>query len=141
MNTIEQLQEMTEHAEAIRNDGDHSMRTLEVGDEWRQGDVRVVRLPDDAVEEMGDRLMPIKTFDGQVAPGTTLGSRHVLDSLNGVVAFRIEGGNALDGPVIKTSEPRTLTHPEHGNCVDLPAGCYAFPGQRVYAEELRRTAD
>ncbi|MEM6260478.1 MAG: hypothetical protein AAGI37_19560 [Planctomycetota bacterium] len=136
-----EIQQLVEHAEVIKNDGAHAMHTMEAGDEWRQGDVRVIRLPDDAVEEMDNRIKAIERFNGQVAPGTTTGSRHVFDSIDGVVAYALIGGNALDGPIIATSKPRTLSHPEHGNCVDLPPGCYAFPGQRVYAEELRRTLD
>ena len=137
----QQLEGITEHAEAMKNYGDHDMQTLELCDEWRQGDVRVRRLHNDAVEQLRGRLQPFKEFDGQVAPGTTLGSRHVLDSLDGVSAYRFANANALDGPVLRLTKPRTLTHPEHGDCVNLPPGCYAFPGQRVYAEELRRVAD
>lgn len=141
MNATERFETIARHAETIRHDGDHDMRTLEVCDEWRQGDVRVRRLHDDADKALAGKLEPIKDFGGQVAPGTTMGSRHVLDSLDGVTAYRIKNASAIDGPVVRLDKPRTLTHPEHGNCVNMPAGWYAFPGQRVYAEELRRVMD
>lgn len=141
MNTNETIAELTTHATAIKGDGSRPMHTMEVCDEWRQGDVRVRRLHDDAVEQLGEKLVPIKNFDGQVAPGTTIGSRHILDSLGGVTAYVLRDASAIDGPIIKITEPRTLRHPEHGDCVGLPAGIYAFPGQRVYAEELRRVMD
>ncbi len=133
------IEEIQQHADVIKQDGPHDLSNMEVGDQWVQGDVRVIRLPDDATGKLD--LSPDGTFNGQVAPGTTLGSRHILDSLDGVTAYKINNGNTLDGPVIHLSEPRTLAHPEHGDCCNLPVGWYAFPGQRVYAEELRRVAD
>jgi len=138
---MQMLDQISAHAEGIKKDAAHEMATLEIGDEWRQGDVRLRRLPEDAFSRLHDRLELLADFDGQVAPGATLGSRHILDSIEGVTAYRLVGGTALDGPVVRIDRPRTLTHPEHGDCCNLPAGIYAFPGQRVFAEELRRTAD
>lgn len=125
--------------EKIVNSDPHNLETMEPLDEWRQGDVRVVRLPDDF--DLKRNCEPLNDVPVQLAPGTTLGSRHCLDSTQGVKAFRLNGGNELDGPILQTSEPRTVTHPEHGDCCNLPAGLYAFPGQRVFAEEIRRTID
>lgn len=125
--------------ERIVNSDPHSMHTFEVGDEWRQGDVRVKRLPDDF--DFGEHCRLLGEVPVQLAPGTTLGSRHTLDSTEGVTAYSLKHANALDGPLLRLTEPRSLLHPEHGDCVDLPPGNYAFPGQRVYADEVRRTID
>lgn len=133
METSVLLNQLTEHAETIKNDDPHDLSNLEPGEQWVQGDVRVVRLPD--AFEVDVHCVALRDFDGQVAPGTTIGSRHILDSLDGVTAYTLRHASELDGPVIVTTEPRTLTHPEHGDCVGLPPGTYAFPGQRVFAED------
>ena len=131
-----------EFMESIRNDDDVSMRNMEVGDQWIQGDVRIVRLPDDFIERNLDKLTKIVNFDGKLAIGTTLGSRHYLTDLEKVTAYRLSNGNVLDGPVVQIHSPGPMVdHPEHGNCTELPVGCYAFPGQRSFAAELRRTKD
>ena len=76
----------------------------------------------------------------QLAPGTTKGSRHILDSVDGVAFYADPQADVLTGPVIETECERTVTHPEHGDVV-LPAGVYAITYQRAYADELRRVAD
>lgn len=131
-------QNVLSQAERIVNSEPQSLATMEPLDEWRQGDVRIIRLPDEFDESL---VRQLKDVPRQLAPGTTVGSRHVLDSVDGVTAFELTSANALDGPVLCLTKPRSITHPEHGDCVDLPPGWYAFPGQRSYAEELRRTQD
>jgi hypothetical protein len=131
-----------EHMERIRNDQDVSMQNLEVGDQWIQGDVRIIRLPDDFVQQNAKMLTRIENFDGKLAVGNTLGSRHYLTELQNLQAYRLNEGNVLDGPIVQINKPGSMVdHPEHGNCCDLPVGCYAFPGQRAFAEELKRTRD
>lgn len=120
---------------------DRNCENLQPCDQFFQGDVRVIVLPEETVMKRMDQLEEIKDFDGQVAPGTTMGSRHVLSHPERCKAYRIKGGNAVDGPIVYLPEPDTLTHPEHGHCQDLPCGWLAFPGQQVYADELRRVAD
>ena len=105
------------------------------GDYWRQGDVYIT---------YRDKLPPLAKADAkpnaQLAPGSTQGSRHILDSLDGVTMYQIDDASALQGPVLKVDTERTVTHPEHGNVV-LPPGCYEITYQRAYAEELRRVLD
>lgn len=139
MNTVIELKRLEKSIEEIRNTDPQSLATMEVGDEWRQGDLRIIRLSDDFGETNAKDIKPAKPQQ-QLAPGTTQGSRHCLSNLEGVEFFVLVKATPLDGPVIRTGA-NSITHPEHGDCVDLPAGWYAFPGQRAYADELRRVAD
>lgn len=132
-------QDVADHAESIRNDQSHDLSMMEPGDEWRQGDIAIRRLPDG-----WDKKHPverIKSPSSQLATGNTQGSRHCLDSLAGVILYKLRDGTPLDGPIIVTTEPRNITHPEHGDCENLPPGCYAITFQRAFAEELRAVLD
>lgn len=136
---FEAVQRITDHMERIVNDSPHCMENMEPCDEWRQGDVRIIRLPDDF--DLDANCERMEEVPVQLAPGNTLGSRHCLDSTEGVTPYRFTEDNPLDGPVLQMATPRSLVHPEHGDCVGLPVGKYTFPGQRVKAEEERRTID
>lgn len=125
-------------AETIRSDQTQRFpEAASPGDTWRQGDVYIElleRVP------AGAMAMKAKGRSAQLAPGTTQGSRHILDSLVGVTMYRLPEATVLDGPVIVTDRERTIEHPEHGNVV-LPPGVYGITYQREFAEELRRVAD
>lgn len=100
----------------------------------RQGDVYIwlrSKLPNGA--------KPVKAVS-QLAPGETKGSRHCLDSLDGVDMFATSDADALQGPFIRLACERVVEHPEHGNW-RLPAGLYEITYQRAFAEELRRVRD
>lgn len=109
------------------------------GDSFRQGDLYITRL-----DALPSDIKPLEAKPGQdpaqLAEGTTQGSRHVLDSLEGVEMYELATKTALDGPILNLAKERTVTHPEHGH-VCLPPGSYAITYQRAYAEELRRVAD
>jgi len=135
---IESFNKVKAQVESIVNDSPQSLANMEPLDEWRQGDVRIIRLPDNFEEGLLTRRDKVNL---QVAPGSTVGSRHTLDSDEGVTEYSLKDANALDGPVMKFTLSRSLLHPEHGDCVDMPPGWYAFPGQRSFAEELRRVLD
>jgi hypothetical protein len=134
----EVLERLNRSAETIRNTDPQDLSTMEVGDEFRQGDLRIVRLPNDFAKKHKLEEIPVHA---QLAPGSTQGSRHILKNLAGVKMFRVQNATPLDGPVFTTETPNDITHPEHGDVVNIPPGCYAVPGQRAFAEELRRTAD
>jgi hypothetical protein len=128
------IKQIQSQAESIKNDAPQTFpEAASPGDTFRQGDIYITlldRVPDGAVKIMH----PLK----QLAPGTTQGSRHCLDSMAGVKMFRLAAPTQLDGPVIVTTKPRTITHPEHGD-VALPAGCYGIRYQRdLDAEERER---
>lgn len=105
------------------------------GECYRQGDIYIVKR-----DELPTGLELDETCTLQLAPGTTKGSRHIIDSSDGVEVFNRTNANALQGPFLRLSEQRTVTHPEHGNIVCSP-GIYEITYQRAYAEELRRVLD
>ena len=74
--------------------------------------------------------------DKQLAPGITQGSRHCLDSLDGVTMYRLPMPGMLDGPVVKTTSTRTITHTEHGDVV-IPPVIYGISYQRNLDSEMR----
>lgn len=135
------LERLTKDAEKIRNTDPVDLSNMEVGDEHRQGDLRIIRLADGFASKHPRELSKLDRPVPQLAPGTTQGSRHMLESTKGITMYRMNNGTALDGPVIEADRPLSILHPEHGDAVNIPAGCYAFPGQRAFAEELRRVAD
>lgn len=122
------------HAETIKNDEPQRVETWSPGDAWAQGDVLFVcldRVPDGAIEIPGTI---------QLAPGETQGSRHCLDSLNGITSYRLAEPTPMDGPILKADREFTVPHPEHGD-VTFPAGVVGVVYERAYADELRRVAD
>ena len=132
-NSLSQVQST---AEAIRNDEPQRFsEAASVGDVARQGDIYLEKLagvPDGCTLEE----KPLS----QLAPGTTQGSRHIIDSLEGVTVYRLSNPTELDGPILDLATERTITHPEHGNLI-MPPGVYGVTYQRAFAEEIRRVAD
>lgn len=130
------LEKVTSSAEAIRNDETQRFpEAASPGDCWRQGDVYITLL-DGVPQGAKQDAKP----DPQLAPGTTKGSRHILDSLDGVTCYQLHNATVLEGPVLDVTKEREVTHPEHGNVI-LPPGVYGITYQRAYAEELRRQLD
>jgi hypothetical protein len=74
----------------------------------------------------------------QIAEGDTQGSRHILDSADGVRMYRISHPGPMDGPVLELTEERVLTHPEHRH-VRLSPGVYGVHYQRNLDAEERVT--
>lgn len=137
----ETIERLNHSAESIRNTDPQDLSNMEVGDEFRQGDLRLIRLSDDFVAKRKGEIEEIKNPTSQLAPGTTQGSRHILRKMKGVKMFRLVGGTPLDGPIFVTPAGNAIDHPEHGDVINLPEGTYACPGQRAFADELRRVAD
>ena len=132
---IQVFEQVKSSAEAIKSSLPQRFpAAASAGDYWRQGDLYITlreACPDGCVSISAEK---------QLAPGTTMGSRHVLDSLAGVEVFRLAEPTALDGPILKLGEERTITHPEHGDVI-CPPGVYQITYQRAFAKELRRVAD
>lgn len=101
---------------------------IAVGDHIRQGDVYIVRIADAAHGEI--------TQDRQIAPGTTLGSRHVVEGAATIYARRTTERDPAVGPMIVATETWRLTHPEHAHYV-MPAGTYQV---RYQVDERTRRA-
>jgi hypothetical protein len=111
-----------------------------VNDTIPQGDL-YLRIAD----EVPSNFTKVKSTveNAKLVPGTTKGSKHILDSLDGVEVYHPPGFNlkdyeGLQGPMLVLTKERTVTHDEHGN-VTIPAGftvdCFYA---RVYDEELKR---
>lgn len=136
MSAVEVLQKIQASVESIKSkETQRFPEAASDGDCFRQGDIYITFF-----ESLPSDLTKLKHALLQLAPGTTKGSRHCLDSASGVKIHETKNGNALQGPVIQTTKERTITHPEHGNVI-LPPGIYSITYQRAYAEELRRVAD
>lgn len=76
---------------------------------------------------------------GQLAPGSTQGSRHTVD-LTTVGLWVLQTPTALQGPIIDAPAGCTIAHPEHGH-LTFPPGVYQVTYQRAYATEIRRIED
>lgn len=116
------------------------MRRAEIGKTVaHQGDVYLHRVPDQHPrgKALGTR---------QVAVGTTVGSRHVVEGNvevfagtalpNGFKAPEWTSGAEMLGPVVVAEEAFTLTHPEHAHH-RLPAGCWQVTYQADYSTRQR----
>lgn len=107
------------------------------GDSVRQGDLYVTLL---AAVPQGCQQQ--KDWSLQLAHGSTQGSRHILDSAQGMKCFSLPEASEFDGPVLQLTQTRELTHPEHGNWI-LPSGVYGISYQRTQdaLDQQRRVAD
>jgi len=132
--TTEVLAAVQEAAEEIQNDATQQFpEAASPGDAWRQGDVYITLL-----DSLPEGALLLDDPSNQLAPGTTQGSRHCLDSLDGVTMYRLPRPEMLDGPVLECRQQRTITHPEHGDVV-LPPGIYGITYQRdLDAEDRER---
>ncbi|MAH49390.1 hypothetical protein CMI37_26435 [Candidatus Pacearchaeota archaeon] len=125
------FEQVKSSAEAIQSDSEQQFpEAATPGDYWRQGDLYITLL-----DELPSGLT--ETNERQLAPGTTQGSRHIVE---GGATVYDQDSDALTGPVVEVTGRAVITHPEHGN-VALPTGSYAITYQRAFADELRRVAD
>jgi hypothetical protein len=100
----------------------------------QQGDLYFAR-----VTALPAGVHPWPFAHGQLAPGTTQGSRHMVD-LAQVRLWLLPAPTPLQGPLIEAPTGCVITHPEHGAHI-YPAGIYAVTFQRAYATEVRRIVD
>ena len=135
MHTLELLKEIQSSETIISDSAQRFPEAASDMDFFRQGDIYIWK------REKTRGLVDCDKIDTnlQLAPGSTKGSRHILDSGDGVTMYRV-GGDVLQGPLLVLTKERTITHPEHGNVI-LPPGCYEITYQLAYAEERRRVLD
>lgn len=147
------LTQVQEQAERVRNDETAVVGTVSKGDVIRQGDVYLI-----CITGLIDKIALKAIKDRQLAPGTTQGSRHVVQgdcevyqaedagAVIGTVAEALKPSQAglfpqLIGPIIHARGAVEIDHPEHGNRI-LPGGeWYAVVYQRAFADEVRRQQD
>jgi len=117
---------------------------LPYGYNARQGDAYIQRLPIDEVDVSG--FAP--TTERQIAPGKTVGSRHVVttaDDSSRPADIYDRGGNELTGPVIVAPQGFYLSHPQHADIDFRLPGAYlcTFPADEKARElgEIRRRMD
>lgn len=113
------------------------VRTCEIGDEIRQGDVYLYPVDPGIVEKLG---LTEKTNEAtrQLAPGTTQGSRHII---HGNVSIYPRNGSPLEGPVLVMHERCEVRHPTHAD-VSFPSRTYEVLYPRDHEqEEINRIAD
>lgn len=135
MNVVEQVQSVAKTI--CKRETQTFPAGASICDSVRQGDVYITLLGE---VPAGYKLE--KNWDLQLAPGTTQGSRHVLDLRSGVQCYRHEDASEFDGPVLVISELREVTHPQHGHWI-LPPNIYGFSYQRTQdsLDQQRRVAD
>lgn len=100
----------------------------------QQGDLYFARL-----DSVPRDVVPWPFDHGQLAPGSTQGSRHTVDTQR-VRLWLLAHPTPLDGPIIEAPKGVEVCHPEHGHHV-YPPGVYKVTYQRAYATELRRVVD
>jgi hypothetical protein len=112
------------------------MSGMKVGELAHQGDVLIMRMdkaPDPGIE-----------VSRQLAPGTSVGSNHVVTEMPGVAVRAYTGPlpfsftEAQRGPCIIADRPWSVTHPKHGNMVNFPAGEYIALYQLDWKTQVRR---
>lgn len=131
-----EFERLSKHAEEFSDTENHVIETCSVNDAWCQGDVAVVYLGTKKPKDL-EVDKPVR----QLAPGTTRGSRHMLENLEECTFFKHKQSNPLLGPVILAPNGIEVSHPEHGNITIKESGYYEIRYQRDYAEELRRVQD
>jgi hypothetical protein len=136
--------EVLHAAEEIRSDAHETIVTLSPGDVVRQGDLHITCLD-------GEPKGGIPAGTRQLAPGTTRGSRHVVEGecdvlrvpdAAAVAALRrvVPGADERQfvGPIIRARGPVTITHPQHGDRRLPGDACYLVTYQRSWLEEQAR---
>jgi hypothetical protein len=121
------------------NDVDRVVRSIVEGARAASREVRFVRAcaPGEAVRQGDVYLYALaapprhgaELSSRQLAPGTSVGSRHVLAGPGALHARAIL--DAHDGPYLHARSRVTITHPEHAH-ISLPAGWYEVRFQVDY---------
>lgn len=142
LNSTVVLAEITDHAASIAagkeriKPGDPYAFTgaNSPGDRAWQGDLCVTLIS----HATAPAAPAVKCGAALVPDNGTQGSRHMLDSLDGVTFARglPTTEDSLDGPMFTTTEPRTITHPVHGH-INLCPGTYDIGYQRELDRDLK----
>lgn len=103
---IKQIQEAAKHLPDVR-----VITNMKIGEVVRQGDIYIERVS--AIAAKGKAVK-----SRQLAPGTTKGSRHIVDESPSVTLWESNPGLANKtafqvGPAIEAKGDFSITHPEH----------------------------
>ncbi|ELS01135.1 hypothetical protein Xen7305DRAFT_00008370 [Xenococcus sp. PCC 7305] len=133
MNTT--IKEVKEFGIINANDSLQVVPELVLGDSIPQGDLNFTLLPG-----VPTCAIAVENPELQLAPGTTKGSRHRLDSLENVNVYRLPKPNPLQGVILEFTGETIVTHPEHGDQL-WSKGVVIVSYQRQLADEIRAIAD
>ena len=105
------------------------VRTVQHGDEIRQGDVYLyaIETPETDWQALGAHALDSL----QLAPGTSPGARHIIEG-DAIAYAPMSGADVLTGPMLHARNRVMLTHPEHAD-ISLPAGHYLVRYQRDFS--------
>ena len=128
--TLSEIEVIQQHAESIRNREHDKIGpgvptamspALVPGEAIAQGDLLLVVA--DKIPKGYKKINKPSDQDRQLVPGNTVGAKHCLDSLQGVVMYRSPdwGPEQLEGPYLQLTQDRKILHPTHGE-VTIPAG-------------------
>lgn len=118
--------------------GEAVYRTMAVDSGHCQGDVAIIRR-----EKVPSAYKPVKNPNPQLAPGTDLGSHHIIeaDHMKNLKFLALERPGITQGPFIVATKAFTVTHPKHKH-VTLPAGTYEILYQQEQGlNQIRRAID
>ena len=101
--------------------------TLPYGCMIRQGDVMLTRHPLDKA------ITGTLTTNMQLAPGASVGSRHILRA--GDLKVYARAGNVLEGPLVVAPNGLYLEHPTHADVDCRLPGVYEVTYPRDFAAE------
>lgn len=134
MDAVEVLRDIQSHEVLISNQPQAFPEAASDSDYFRQGDVYVWRRD---VLPKGLQKVKVRL---QLAPGTSKGSRHCLDSSDGVTMYHDPNGDALQGPWFVVTKPLSIPHPEHGRVIMCP-GIFEVTYARTRSNDLKRIRD
>ena len=106
-----------------------------------QGDMGIVIIP-----ELPKGVTKIENMNPRLVPGEiTRGNSHVLsvESMENVKAYALANPNALQGPILVTTGPILITHPQHQDYYFAKPVILAIIYQRSgnFATEIERQMD
>lgn len=136
MKTIvrESLDKLNAHAiERIDCSKPVNVPKMKSGQMFAQGDIGILRL--EKLPKGAKKIDPPQ--GGQIAPGSTIGSRHCVD-VNSSVAFYKFSGDDLSDIAIVAKDSWALRHPTHADCTFEP-GIFQFVQQQN--EQQQRVRD
>jgi len=130
----EVYKKVKETAETHKNDSVQDCTKMKVNQIARQGDLYIQKTGN--VTGLKEKTVTTN----QLVPGQTMGSRHCLDSLQGIKFYTSSRSSALMGDTLEATRAFQVNHPEHGD-IKFSAGCYRIGYQKDHAAEEKRRLD
>lgn len=129
------IKDIIKTGKSLANNSSVNIPPLEIGEHVAQGDINFIAIP-----KVPENAILIKNPDLQLAPGTSKGSRHCLNSTDNVRVYKLQNPNSLQEVVLEFMGETIITHPEHGNQI-WNEGLVLVAFQRQFAKDIRRVND